>query len=158
MVVWVDDQVRGFTFGEPLSATQSSIVIEKTDLAIKGLAQFIFSEFCRTHWSDRPLVNVGDDWGVKNLAWTKMSYRPVQLLPKFVLTRNPAVSVRPQPVAPTIRPAREADVPIVVVSGVDELRPAALAAGASDVLVKPCRREQLLAALAGAVRAQSAAA
>src|SRR5262249_3666845 len=36
--------VRGFTFGEFLGHDQSSIVIEKTDLTVKGLAQFIFSE------------------------------------------------------------------------------------------------------------------
>src|SRR5207248_391596 len=40
-------QLKGFTFGEPLGPTQSSITIEKTDLTTKGLAQFIFSEFCR---------------------------------------------------------------------------------------------------------------
>jgi ribosomal protein S18 acetylase RimI-like enzyme len=113
IVVYVNDQIRAFTFGEALSATQSSIVIEKTDLSIKGLAQFIFSEFCRTYWSDRPLVNVGDDWGIKSLAWTKMSYRPVQLLPKFVLTRTAVTSVRPQPVAPIIRRATAADIPAV---------------------------------------------
>lgn len=65
MVVHVDrgqgPTVRAFTFGEKLGVDQSSIVIEKTDLEIKGLAQFIFSEFCRTEWADRPLVNVGDD-------------------------------------------------------------------------------------------------
>ena len=77
--------LRGFTFGEALGANQSSITIEKTHLETKGLAQFIFSEFCRDAWSDRPLVNVGDDWGLPTLAWTKMSYRPVQLLQKFVL-------------------------------------------------------------------------
>jgi hypothetical protein len=77
--------LRGFTFGEALGADQSSITIEKTDLETKGLAQFIFSDFCRDSWSDRPLVNVGDDWGLPTLAWTKMSYRPVQLLQKFLL-------------------------------------------------------------------------
>ena len=77
--------VRGFTFGETLGANQSSITIEKTELETKGLAQFIFSEFCRECWSDRPLVNVGDDWGLPTLAWTKMSYRPVKLLKKFVV-------------------------------------------------------------------------
>jgi len=54
--------------------------------------------------------------------------------------------------------ARDAGVPIVVVSGVDELRRAALAAGASDVLVKPCLREELMAALAGPARSKAAAA
>ena len=58
---------------------------------MKGLAQFIFSEFCRQSWSDRPLVNVGDDWGLQTLAWTKQSYRPVKLLNKHVLRKVPAV-------------------------------------------------------------------
>ncbi|HEX4124791.1 MAG TPA: phosphatidylglycerol lysyltransferase domain-containing protein, partial [Tepidisphaeraceae bacterium] len=46
-----DWSLRGFTFGEPLGHNQSSITIEKTDLSTKGLAQFIFSEFCRLNWS-----------------------------------------------------------------------------------------------------------
>lgn len=92
MVVYVTgadgrEAIRGFTFGETLGTDQSSIVIEKTDLEVKGLAQFIFSEFCRTDWADRPLVNVGDDWGLETLAWTKTSYRPVRLQQKYALTR-----------------------------------------------------------------------
>ena len=80
MVVCVDNAIRGFTFGECLGRDQCSITIEKTDLDTKGLAQFIFSEFCRVCWADRPLVNVGDDWGLETLAWTKQSYRPVKRL------------------------------------------------------------------------------
>ena len=83
--------IRAFTFGEHLGACQSSITIEKTDLEVKGLAQFIFSEFCRLYWADRPLVNVGDDWGLPSLAWTKQSYRPVKMLNKYVLRRQAAV-------------------------------------------------------------------
>lgn len=79
--------LRGFTFGEHLGPDQSSIVIEKTNLEIKGLAQFIFSEFCRREWADRPLCNVGDDWGLESLAWTKQSYRPVKMLQKFALKK-----------------------------------------------------------------------
>jgi ribosomal protein S18 acetylase RimI-like enzyme len=88
IVVFVNDALRAFTFGEPLGTDQASIVIEKTDLSIKGLAQFIFSEFCRLNWSDRPLINAGDDWGLESLAWTKASYRPVKLLEKFVLCKE----------------------------------------------------------------------
>ena len=95
MVVQVDDgtgmQIRGFSFGEYLGSDQSSITIEKTDLAVKGLAQFIFSEFCRLHWADRPFVNVGDDWGLESLAWTKQSYRPVKMLRKYALGKKPAL-------------------------------------------------------------------
>ena len=93
----VDDpawRLRGFTFGEHLAGgAQCAIAVEKTDLQTKGLAQFIFSEFCRSHWSDRPLVNVGDDWGLESLAWTKNSYRPLMRLQKHTLRKQPVVAV-----------------------------------------------------------------
>ena len=113
-------RIRGFTFGEHLGRDQSSITIEKTDLAVKGLAQFIFSDFCAAEWSERPLVNVGDDWGLETLAWTKMSYRPVEMLRKFVLRKAAVASVAmpaapaelvERPMAATIRPARATDLP-----------------------------------------------
>lgn len=106
--------IKGFTFGEHLGQDQSSIVIEKTDLEVKGLAQFIFSEFCRVHFPDRPLVNAGDDWGLESLAWTKNSYRPVKLLQKYVLGKpartqagyeSPRVAVELQESRPSITPA-----------------------------------------------------
>ncbi len=126
MVVYVTDpasgqeSLRGFTFGELLGHDQSSIVIEKTDLEIKGLAQFIFSEFCRRHWSQRPRVNVGDDWGLETLAWTKNSYRPVKLLSKCVLRRTAATQVCVAPPvmkqvpAPVVRLARKTDLAAAV--------------------------------------------
>lgn len=116
MVVYVEDpdgleRVRGFTFGEELGPDQSSITIEKTDLSAKGLAQFIFSEFCTREWSHRPFVNVGDDWGLDTLAWTKMSYRPVRLLQKYVLRRErkQAVLIETKPQGISLRPAAETD-------------------------------------------------
>jgi ribosomal protein S18 acetylase RimI-like enzyme len=93
---------------------------------VKGLAQFIFSEFCARCWSGRPLVNAGDDWGIESLAWTKQSYRPVRRLNKYVLRREATVQVAVDPVAApaeaapmetpavttpiVIRPATDADV------------------------------------------------
>ncbi len=109
MVVYVKDATHetwrlcGFTFGELLGSTQSSITIEKTELEIKGLAQFIFSEFCAKYWSHRPLVNVGDDWGLPSLNWTKMSYRPVKLLNKFVMRREPVAMVSLAASSPAFR-------------------------------------------------------
>jgi [ribosomal protein S18]-alanine N-acetyltransferase len=112
--------LRAFTFGEHLGVGQSSITIEKTDLQVKGLAQFIFSEFCRVYWADRPLVNVGDDWGLQSLAWTKQSYRPVQMLNKYVLRRQAAVisgtgielAPTPSKIAEVAQPAGEVGVVI----------------------------------------------
>ncbi len=111
-----EESLKGFTLGEYLGHDSSSIVIEKTDLETKGLAQFIFSEFCSQCWADRPLVNVGDDWGLESLAWTKMSYRPVKLLQKYTLAKpKPAlVSVECELSSPFIRPAIKEDLAATV--------------------------------------------
>jgi ribosomal protein S18 acetylase RimI-like enzyme len=111
-----EEALKAFTFGEYLGDDSSSIVIEKTDLETKGLAQFIFSEFCRQSWADRPLTNVGDDWGLESLAWTKMSYRPVKLLQKYTLgkIKPVAVPVECDLSAPYIRPAVKEDLTATV--------------------------------------------
>lgn len=88
MVLIADEKVIGFTVGESIGDNQASILIEKTHHDYDGAAQFIFSEFCRLHWSHLPLCNAGDDWGLANLRFTKQSYRPVRLLNKSVLTRS----------------------------------------------------------------------
>jgi len=42
---------------------------------------------------------------------------------------------------------RDPGLPIVVATGIEDIQPAALAAGATTVLAKPCDRDELLAAL-----------
>ncbi len=95
MSLFVGDKLVGFTFGEALSPTQASILIEKTHPDYDGAAQFIFSEFCRQYWAQYPQCNAGDDWGIPSLRFTKESYRPVRLLSKYILTRQVPVVVGP---------------------------------------------------------------
>jgi ribosomal protein S18 acetylase RimI-like enzyme len=105
MVVWAGGQVVGFTFGEMLSPDTCSILVEKTDRQMVGSANYIFNEFCRQAWSHTAWCNVGDDWEIPGLAWTKQSYRPAYRLDKFVLHPAPVTSV---PVAmPAAAPAVE---------------------------------------------------
>lgn len=91
MSLFVRDKLIGFTFGEAISPLQASILIEKTHPEYHGAAQFIFAEFCRQHWSQYPECNVGDDWGIPSLRFTKQSYRPIRMLSKYILTRQPVV-------------------------------------------------------------------
>ena len=85
MVLYAGDDLAGFTFGELLGDGQTcSVLIEKTDRQYAGSAQYIFSEFCRQYWSRAKWCNVGDDWDVPSLAWTKDSYRPAYRLPKWL--------------------------------------------------------------------------
>lgn len=87
LVLLINDELRGFTVGEQINATTSSVIIEKTDFAILGCAQFLFREFSKvlkerygTEW-----INVGDDMGFENLKKVKMSYRPDKLIPKYTI-------------------------------------------------------------------------
>ena len=148
-----DWSLRGFTLGQAIGRDQSVIAIEKTDLNVKGLAQFIFSEFCRTFWADRRYVNVGDDWGLETLAWTKMSYRPVKLLQKYELRLARPVAVQIPAVEPVVEElgtevlaqatARSAGIlPIPMPLPMPE--PAASAAQPSEeLIVRPARKGDL---------------
>ncbi len=89
MVLLAGDQIIGFTLGQRLTETMFQVVIEKTDPMYDGAAQFIFSEFCRRCWSEYPECNVGDDWGIPSLRFTKQTYRPKRMLEKFVIAREP---------------------------------------------------------------------
>ena len=84
MTVHCDNRIIGFTLGEQISPLQASILVEKTHPDYNGCPQFIFSEFCKI-WTDCPEINVGDDWGIPTLRWTKESYKPSRRLNKYVL-------------------------------------------------------------------------
>ncbi len=123
MVLLVDDKVVGFTLGEALSATQASILIEKTHPDYHGAPQFIFSEFCRLHWSHLAECNVGDDWGIPSLRFTKQSYRPTRLLSKYTLARPQSCPLPAVMVSQTltteadVAPALHHDAPAVTLQG-----------------------------------------
>lgn len=135
LALWVGDNLVGFTIGEQLSPSQAVVLVEKCDSDYPGAAQFIFSEFCRQAWSHLPEVNVGDDWGIPSLRFTKQSYRPIRLLSKYILTRQPVVvagglnlgdvpmenrphkvlaSAPPPAAEPLVRPAALADVAAIM--------------------------------------------
>jgi ribosomal protein S18 acetylase RimI-like enzyme len=90
MVLRVGPEIIGFTFGERLRADMCSILIEKTDRAYAGSAQFIYREFCRNCWGDLAWCNAGDDWSIPSLAWNKQSYQPAFRLAKWRMIPPPA--------------------------------------------------------------------
>jgi hypothetical protein len=87
MVLYIDDEIKGFTVGEQINETTSSVIIEKTDFEVLGCAQFIFREFTKylKELYGSIYINVGDDMGFENLKKVKMSYRPDKLIPKYTI-------------------------------------------------------------------------
>ena len=87
LVIYINDEVKGFTVGERINEHTASVIIEKTDFEILGCAQFIFREFTKI-LKDKfniEYINVGDDMGFENLKKVKMSYRPNKLVPKYTI-------------------------------------------------------------------------
>ena len=82
-IVRIDEVIRGYTFGYPLNADTFCVLFEITDLKIRGLAQFIYREFCKELVDTYRWVNAMDDSGLENLKRVKRSYHPVELLPSY---------------------------------------------------------------------------
>jgi len=86
-VVKVQEEIKAFTFGFELSPRTFCVLFEVADLAIKGLSQFIFREFCREMVRYK-YINIMDDSGLENLKEVKLSYHPVKLIPAYTVTRK----------------------------------------------------------------------
>ncbi|MYC74424.1 DUF2156 domain-containing protein [Candidatus Poribacteria bacterium] len=82
-VVRIDGEISGYTFGYPLNADILCVLFEVTDLRIKGLAQFIYREFCKELVGTYRWINAMSDSGLDNLKRVKRSYHPIQLIPLY---------------------------------------------------------------------------
>lgn len=87
LVLYIDDEIKGFTVGERINDNTASVIIEKTDFEVLGCAQYIFREFSKILKDQYGVkwINVGDDMGFENLRKVKMSYRPDKLIPKYTI-------------------------------------------------------------------------
>mgnify|MGYP005844037961 CR=1 FL=1 len=85
----IDGRLEGFTFGERITPDVANVLVEKTNFAIPGSAQYLFREFTKL-FADCTYINVGDDLGLENLRRVKMSYRPALFGEKVTLRRGPA--------------------------------------------------------------------
>lgn len=84
-VIKIRGKICAYTFGFPLSLIEGEgrvresmfcVLLEVCDLKFKGIAEFIFREFCR-ELSDYKYINTMDDSGLENLRLSKLSYHPV---------------------------------------------------------------------------------
>ena len=83
-VVLIEGVLKGYTFGYPLNSEIFCVLFEVTDLGIKGLAQFLFREFCREQAAYQ-WISTMDDSGLEILKRVKLSYRPAKQLSSYNL-------------------------------------------------------------------------
>ncbi len=82
-VVRINGEIKAYTFGYPLNADTFCVLFEVTDLCTKGLAQFIYREFCRELAGTYRWINAMDDSGLESLRRVKRSYHPTRLIPSY---------------------------------------------------------------------------
>lgn len=84
-VVRLGSEVRGFIIGAKLTDSTLVVVAEIADLSLKGLAQYLFREFCQ-EMTAYQWINVMDDSGLASLRRVKESYHPDILVPAYILS------------------------------------------------------------------------
>ncbi len=87
-VVRINGEIQAYTFGYELNCETFCVLFEISDLSIKGLAQFIYREFCKELKASYRWINAMDDSGLENLKRVKLAYHPTRLLSSYNLILN----------------------------------------------------------------------
>jgi len=85
LVVEIEGRLAAYTLGYPLSDSVFCILFEIADRDVRGLAQYIFREFCRS-LARFEFINAMDDSGLEGLRRAKQSYHPVSLVKSYIVT------------------------------------------------------------------------
>jgi uncharacterized protein len=84
-VVRTHGRLCAYTFGYWLTSATFCVLLEVTDRALPGLAQYLFRETCRAAVAEgAEYINAIDDAGLPGLRASKQAYHPALLIPNFV--------------------------------------------------------------------------
>ncbi|MFL0267540.1 DUF2156 domain-containing protein [Candidatus Clostridium radicumherbarum] len=86
IAVYVDGKIGAFSIGESLNEKLAVIHIEKGDKDIEGIYSFIARTFVDRCFNNSEIINREQDLGIEGLRKSKMSYYPLKLEKKFILS------------------------------------------------------------------------
>lgn len=86
VVININGTVVAFALGECLNRNTSVCHFEKADPFVEGLNQLVNREFARLLYQDCQYVNREQDLGDAGLRRAKLSYHPVELVKKYLVT------------------------------------------------------------------------
>ena len=85
LTVFVDGVCQGFTISEDVGENDVLVHVEKASDEIPGLFTFVNSENQRINHPNADLVNREQDLGLEGLRKAKLSWRPVDMINKFMV-------------------------------------------------------------------------
>lgn len=86
VVIIVDENVVAFSLGERLNHETAVCHFEKADPFSEGLYQLVNREFARMLFAECRYLNREQDLGDTGLRQAKISYHPVELIKKYLIT------------------------------------------------------------------------
>lgn len=82
----IDGKIEAVSVGGILNEDTVSVHIEKANTDYRGLYQMINREFCKRMPEHIKYVNREEDMGLPGLRKAKLSYKPVRLVEKYIVT------------------------------------------------------------------------
>ncbi len=82
----IDNKIEAVSVGGLLNEDTVSVHIEKANTEYRGLYQMINREFCKRMPEHIKYVNREEDMGLPGLRKAKLSYKPVRLVEKYIVT------------------------------------------------------------------------
>jgi len=86
-IIRIKNKIQAYAFGFRLNPDTFCVLFEVANLGIKGIANFLFREFCKEQ-QGFSYINCMDDSGLESLKRVKLSYRPCKLIPAYIVTRG----------------------------------------------------------------------
>ena len=86
---YIDDRLEAFTIGNYGSKEDMVYIpVEKANPDIRGLYQYICSEFLTQAFPQAGKVNREDDMGLEGLRKSKLSYKPIYMIEKYTIIQK----------------------------------------------------------------------
>ena len=81
----IDGKVEAFSIGAKTGRETVTVHVEKANSQIRGLYPAINNEFCKALPDEIMFVNREEDMGIENLRKAKLSYKPIELVEKYIV-------------------------------------------------------------------------
>ncbi len=85
IVIYIDNVMRGYAYGAPLSQNSYDVMIEKGDRRIADIYRVLNRDLVRLCCGQYRYINREEDVGNEGLRCAKLSYKPDILLEKYLL-------------------------------------------------------------------------
>ena len=84
--ILIDGKIEALSVGGIINSNTVGVHIEKANIGYRGLYQIINMEFCKHLPAEIKYVNREEDMGLPGLRKSKLSYKPVKLVEKYIVT------------------------------------------------------------------------